>query len=152
ELREGNFVGGAKVLRSLGKALIVYVQYDAMADALEPQHGTGEQIAADAADDVLRPQTAVGAVATAAVTPLPGGRVLEHDHLVFEIFDFDARIWIGELAAARQFDEQVGAGTLEQKSAAANYLLTVAYCFPGFHDRSHTRTSEYWYARRAIPA
>src|SRR5262249_3482256 len=44
---------------------------------------------------------------------------------------FDARIRVGKLAAARQFDEQVGAGTLEQKSAAANYLLTVAYCFPG---------------------
>src|SRR5262249_29786714 len=106
------------------------VQYDAVAGALEAQHGGGKQIARDCGHDVLCPQTSVSAVATAAIAPLPGRRVFEHDYLVFEIFDFNSWIRVGELAAARQFDEQVGAGALEQKSAAANYMFALAYGFP----------------------
>src|SRR5262245_42215131 len=41
-----------------------------------------------------------------------------------------AGMGVGELAAARQFDEQIRASALEQQSAAANDLFAVTYCFP----------------------
>src|SRR5262249_4585859 len=126
----GEFIGATEAFRHFANGFVMHVQYDAVAGALEAQHGGGKQIARDCGHDVLCPQTSVSAVATAAIAPLPGRRVFEHDYLVFEIFDFNSWIRVGELAAARQFDEQVGAGALEQKSAAANYMFALAYGFP----------------------
>src|SRR6188472_1882504 len=64
------------------------------------------------------------------VAPLPSRSVFEHDYFVLQIFDLDARIGIGELAAARQFDEQEHAGALEQQPPATDDLFAVAHCLP----------------------
>src|SRR5262249_9106821 len=66
----------------------------------------------------------------AAVAPLSGGCILEHHHFVLQVFDLDARIRIGKLAAARQFNTQVGARAFQQQSTATNDLLANAYRFP----------------------
>ena len=45
---------------------------------------------------------------------------------MLEILDLDARVRVGELAAARELDEQIRAGALEQQPATADDLLAEA--------------------------
>ena len=62
--------------------LVVHVQHDRIAGGLDAQHRLGQQIARDAADDVLSPQTAIGAVTVPAIFELPGSVIGKHKQTV----------------------------------------------------------------------
>src|SRR6516164_11070928 len=55
----GELFHAAKIFSDFGNGFVMYMQDDLVAGAFESQHGGGEQITCNSADDVLRPQPAV---------------------------------------------------------------------------------------------
>ena len=51
----GEIFCAAAAFRHLGHDLIVHMQHDRIAGGLEPQHGVSQQIAGNAADNILGP-------------------------------------------------------------------------------------------------
>src|SRR5262249_30439295 len=81
-------------------------------------------------DDVLGPQTAIGAIAITTVAPLAGGGIIEHDDFMLEVFGLNAREGISELAPRRQLDEQEHAGAFQQQPSESDHVLALAHRLP----------------------
>src|SRR6516225_6945702 len=110
-------------------------------------HCCGEKITSNAGNDVLAPDAAICAITIAAILELSGSIVGKHNVLFMVVAD-DARVWIGQLAAARQFQQQKSADTLECYPAAINDAAAVTNgsprraieVVPEFFDRRMQRT------------
>src|SRR5215472_1183303 len=123
----GEFLSATEAGRHFADDLIVHMQHDGIAGALDADERCGEQIPADGADDILGPQAPISAVAAAAIAPLARGGVLEDDDFVLEVFDLNAWKRIGELSPGRQLDEQKHAGAFQHQPAAVDHLLALAH-------------------------
>ena len=114
---------------------------------LEALHCCGEKITSNAGNDVLAPDASISAITIAAILELSGSIVGKHNVLFMVVAD-DARVWIGQLAAARQFQQQKSADTLECYPAAINDAAAVTNgsprraieVVPEFFDRRMQRT------------
>src|SRR6516162_4308653 len=87
-----------------------------------------QQIARDAGDDVLGPDATVGAGAVATVLELPLGVVGKHNELTAAVLTVaNARLWVGQLAPARQLQLQEGAVTFESNCLVADDAATLVH-------------------------
>jgi len=105
------------------------MQHDRITGSFDAQHGLGEQIAGDAGNDILGPQSAVSAVAVAAILELPSTIVGEYD-MLFALVADDARLRVGKFTAARQFQLQKCTTAFEGNGAAPDDAAALAYRRP----------------------
>ena len=126
----GEIFRAAEAFRHLGHDLIVHMQHDRIAGSLEPQHGVSQQITSNAADDVLCPEAAIGAMTVTAILELAGAVIGEHNRL-FVLIANNARLRIAELAAARQFQLQESAGASERNRPTVRNAAALAHGSPG---------------------
>src|SRR5262249_51992276 len=93
-------------------------------------HCCGEKITSNAGNDVLAPDAAISAITIAAILELSDSIVGKHNVLFMVVAD-DARVWIGQLATARQFQQPKSADSFEFSPAAVNDGPAFANCSPG---------------------
>src|SRR6516164_1369902 len=125
---------------------MVHVQNDRIL-RLDTLHCCGEKITSNAGNDVLAPNAAIGASTIAAVLELPSS-VVGKDNVLLTVVTHDARVWISQLATARQLQQQKSADALECDPATINNTAAVTNCSPSrvvevvpeFDDRRMQRT------------
>jgi hypothetical protein len=88
------FFDAAEADRHLAHELVVHVQHDRITSGFDVQHRFGEQIAGDAADDVLSPQAAIGALTVTTIAELSSA-IVGKDNVLLAVVADDARLWIG---------------------------------------------------------
>src|SRR6516165_1348631 len=97
---------------------------------IDTLHCRGEKIASDAGDDILSPNAAISAIAVATILELSGCIIGKHDALLTVVTD-DAWVWISQLAAARQVQQQESANALEGDTAAIDNTAGLTNSHPG---------------------